>query len=131
VLAALERADARDLLRRLPAGLVTQLGKDANDGVVLSGGQWQKIALGRAMMRTRPLLLILDEPTSASARAVARATGGVAVFVSHRFSTVRMADRIVVVDGGRIVEQGTHDELLEQDGLYADLSALQTAAYSG
>src|SRR4029079_5611871 len=97
------------------------------EGVDLSGGQWQKLALARAMMRERPLLLVLDEPTSAldthaeqglfersaeSARAVARATGGIAIFVSHRFSTVRMADRIVVVDGGRIAEQGTHAELV-------------------
>jgi ATP-binding cassette subfamily B protein len=145
VLAALERADARELVSRLPAGLETLLGKGSHAGVELSGGQWQKIALSRAMMRSRPLLLILDEPTSAldahaehvlferyaaSARAVAKATGGVAIFVSHRFSTVRMADRIVVIDGGRIAEQGTHDELLANNGIYADLYALQAGAYA-
>jgi ATP-binding cassette subfamily B protein len=96
------------------------------------------------MMRAKPLLLVLDEPTSsldahaehvlferyaASARAVAQATGGIAIFVSHRFSTVRMADRIVVVDDGRIVEQGSHEELVARDGVYAELFALQAAAY--
>jgi ATP-binding cassette, subfamily B, bacterial len=98
------------------------------------------------MMRERPLLLVLDEPTSAldasaehelferyaaSARAVARATGGIAVFVSHRFSTVRMADLIVVVEDGRIAEQGTHAELVALGGLYAELFDLQAAAYAG
>ena len=92
----------------------------------------------------RPLLLILDEPTSAldahaehelferyaeSARAVARATGGIAIFVSHRFSTVRMADLIVVVEGGRIAEEGTHEQLVQRRGIYAELFALQAAAY--
>ena len=106
--------------------------------------QWQRLALARAMMRARPLLLVLDEPTSAldahaehvlferyadSARAVAEATGGVAIFVSHRFSTVRMADLIVVVDEGKIVEQGTHEQLLAHGGLYAELFSLQAAAY--
>jgi ATP-binding cassette subfamily B protein len=145
VLAALDRADARELVARLPAGLDTQLGKEVGDGVELSGGQWQKIALGRAMMRTKPLLLILDEPTSAldahaehvlferyvaSARSVAEATGGIAIFVSHRFSTVRMADHIVVIDGGRIAEHGTHHELVANGRLYAELYAMQASAYA-
>jgi ATP-binding cassette, subfamily B, bacterial len=141
---AVTRAAARDLVEDLADGLDTKLGGTQPGGVELSGGQWQKIALARAMMRERPLLLVLDEPTSAldahaehelferyaeSARAVAKATGGIAVFVSHRFSTVRMADLIVVVDGGRIAERGTHDELVAHEGVYAELFALQAAAY--
>ncbi|HWG56967.1 MAG TPA: ABC transporter ATP-binding protein [Gaiellaceae bacterium] len=144
VTAAIERAAAGDVVAQLEHGLETQLGRAYADGAELSGGQWQKLALARAVMREAPLLLILDEPTSAldahaehalferyaaSAREVARKTGGIAIFVSHRFSTVRMADLIVVLDGGRIVERGTHAELVALGGLYAELYALQAAAY--
>ncbi|MBN2177746.1 MAG: ABC transporter ATP-binding protein [Demequinaceae bacterium] len=145
VRAALDRARAEDVLRRLPDGLETFVGKSFDTGTDLSGGQWQKLALGRAMMRVSPLLLLLDEPTSAldaqaehnlfeqyalGARRVAQATGAITVLVSHRFSTVRMADFILVVGDGRIVEAGTHNELMALDGLYADLYGLQARQYA-
>jgi ATP-binding cassette subfamily B protein len=144
VRAALDRAHAGDVIDRLDDGLATQLGRSHTDGAELSGGQWQKLALGRAMMRKSPLLLILDEPTAAldaeaehqlfeqyaaNARRVGRDTGAITVLVSHRFSTVRMADLIVVVADGRIAESGSHDTLMAADGLYAELYDLQAAAF--
>jgi len=142
--AALERAHASDVAATLPKGLETQLGRYFKDGVGLSGGQWQKLALGRAMMRPAPLLLVLDEPTAAldapsehalferyagAARRAATANGGITLLVSHRFSTVRMADLIVVVEGGRVVASGSHGELMARGGLYAELYELQGRAY--
>ena len=141
---ALERAHASDVIDRLEQGLSTQLGKSYAEGTELSGGQWQKLALGRAMMREHPLLLVLDEPTSAldaqaehelferyaaNAKRVGTATGAITLFVSHRFSTVRMADLIVVVAEGKVLESGSHAELMHRDGLYAELYELQAKAY--
>lgn len=145
VIAAMKRARGDDLLTRLADGLETQLGKSYNDGTELSGGEWQKITLGRAFMREAPLLLVLDEPTSAldaeaeaalfdryarQVKQVASQTGGVTVLVSHRFSTVRMADLIVVLDGGRIVEYGDHATLTKRGGMYAELFDIHSRAYA-
>ena len=144
VCTALERAGGGDLPGRLPRGLETRLGKDWEDGVELSGGQWQKLALGRAMMREQPLLLVLDEPTASldaeaehalferyadAARRSAASAGTITVLVSHRFSTVRMADLIVVLEGGRIREVGSHAQLMAGGGLYAELYELQARSY--
>jgi ATP-binding cassette subfamily B protein len=141
---ALDRAGAADVVARLEEGLATHLGKSYAEGTELSSGQWQKLALGRAMMREAPLLLILDEPTSAldaeaehvlferyaeNARRFGAQTGAITVLVSHRFSTVRMADLILVVADGRIAESGAHEALLQRNGLYAELYALQASAY--
>lgn len=139
---ALDRAGA-EFAQHLAGGLETQLGPSWEGGVDLSGGEWQKLALARAMMRPDPLLLVFDEPTAsldpqteqsifervaAEARA-GIASGRVTLLVSHRFSTVRMADLIVVLDGGRVVGCGSHAELMARGGLYAELYELQSSAY--
>jgi ATP-binding cassette subfamily B protein len=143
VLRAVDRAGASDVVARLPSGLETQLGPTWPGGVEVSFGQWQKLALARGFMRDRPLLLVLDEPTAAldaeTEHALferyadaARGDGGdgrITVLVSHRFSTVRMAGLIVVLDGARLVEMGTHDELMTTGGQYSQLYAIQAAAY--
>jgi ATP-binding cassette subfamily B protein len=139
IAAAARRADADGFLERLPDGYETVLGREFWGGYDLSIGQWQRIALARAFFRDASLV-ILDEPTAAlDARAESRLfermrellEGRAAVLISHRFSSVRSADRIYVLSHGRVVEQGTHDELVGGDGLYADLFALQAAAYLG
>ena len=143
VLAAVDRAGAGDVVARLTSGLNTQLGPTWPSGVELSFGQWQKLALARGFMRDQPLLLVLDEPTAAldaetehalfeRYSAAARGTsesGRITILVSHRFSTVRMADLIVVLDGARLVEVGTHDELMGKGGQYSELYGIQAAAY--
>src|SRR6266478_3108409 len=143
VVAAVDRAGADDVVAHLNAGLDTQLGPTWPGGVELSFGQWQKLALARGFMRDEPLLLVLDEPTAAldaetehalfeRYSAAARGTGEsgrITILVSHRFSTVRMADLIVVLDGARLVEVGTHEELMAKRGHYAELYSIQAAAY--
>jgi ATP-binding cassette subfamily B protein len=129
---------ASDIISGLPSGYETQLGKWFKDGQELSGGQWQKIALSRAFMRTDADILVLDEPTAAmDARAEAEifehfrklTRNRVAILISHRFSTVRMASQIVVIENGRIIERGSHEALMELDGHYARLFSLQAAGY--
>jgi ATP-binding cassette subfamily B protein len=143
VVAAVDRAGAADVVEHLRTGLDTQLGPTWPDGVEVSFGQWQKLALARGFMRDEPLVLVLDEPTAAldaetehalferyaaGARREAQ-SGRITILVSHRFSTVRMADLIVVLDGARAVEIGTHEELMARGGPYADLYGIQAAAY--
>jgi ABC-type multidrug transport system fused ATPase/permease subunit len=136
VLEALRTAGGGKLLASLPEGLQTRLGRKSWDGKGLSGGQWQTVANARAAMRQAPLLRILDEPSaSLDARAeewlfqqyagLSRHDGGVTILVTHRFTTARAADLIVVLDGGRVTEVGTHDTLSQADGLYAELFRLQ------
>jgi len=144
---AVSRAGADDVVARLAAGIDTQLGATWPDGAEVSFGQWQKLALARGFMRDQPLLLVLDEPTAAldaetehalferfaaAARAgqgAGNGDGRITILVSHRFSTVRMADLIVVLDGARVAEVGTHDELMSRGGQYAQLYGIQAAAY--
>jgi ATP-binding cassette, subfamily B, bacterial len=149
--AAVERAGAHDVVEHLVSGLETQLGHTWPDGIELSFGQWQKLALARGFMREHPLVLVLDEPTAALdaetehalferyAAAVRdgrtdgphgpSADGRITILVSHRFSTVRMADLIVVLDGARLIEAGSHEALMARAGHYAELYGIQATAY--
>ncbi|HLJ45664.1 MAG TPA: ABC transporter ATP-binding protein [Bryobacteraceae bacterium] len=139
IVAAVNRAGADDVVAKFNEGLHTQLGATWPGGVEVSFGQWQKLALARGFMRNEPLVLVLDEPTAAldaeTEHALferyANATRGshITILVSHRFSTVRMADVIVVLDGARLVEFGSHEELLAKRGQYAELYEIQAAAY--
>jgi ATP-binding cassette, subfamily B, bacterial len=141
VVTAVARAGADDVISKLGAGLDTQLGPTWPGGVEVSFGQWQRVALARGFMRDRPLVLVLDEPTAALdaetehalferyANAAYTADGRITILVSHRFSTVRMASLIVVLRGARVVEVGSHDELMTRGRQYAELYGIQAAAY--
>jgi ATP-binding cassette subfamily B protein len=141
---ALAEARAETVTARLPGGLDGYVGRRYEDGMDLSGGQWQTVALSRSLMRDDPLLLVLDEPAAAldasaehaiferyasSVLSAAGATGGVTVLISHRFSTVLMAGSIAVLDKGRLVEHGPHRQLMASGGLYSELFQLQQRAY--
>ena len=136
-------AGADRVIERLPAGLDTQLGRRFEGGVDLSEGEWQRVALARGLMRPGPLVLILDEPTASldpraehevferfSAMAAGSGQKPITLLVSHRFSTVRMADLIVVLHDGRVEEIGSHDDLLAAGGRYAELFTLQASRYA-
>ena len=135
---AAEKGMARPFIEQLSEGFGTQLGKWFKDGQELSGGQWQKIALSRAFMRSSADILVLDEPTSAMDPQAefdifnhfrSLTQNQMVVLISHRFSTVRMADKIAVIEGGELLEEGTHEELLQAGGRYATLFSLQAAGY--
>jgi ATP-binding cassette subfamily B protein len=139
ILKASRQAGSDGLIAGLPQGYETALGKWFDAGVNLSGGEWQKVALARAFMRDARILL-LDEPTSALdaqaeyelfERIHSLTRGRTAVYISHRFSTVRRADRILFLEHGRLVEQGTHEQLMRLNGRYARLFRLQASAYTG
>jgi ABC-type multidrug transport system fused ATPase/permease subunit len=135
---ASEKGMAKPFINNMPQGFGTQLGKWFKGGQELSGGQWQKIALSRAFMRSQADILVLDEPTAAmDAEAEmsifnhfrALTKNQMVVLISHRFSTVRMADKIIVMANGKIIEQGSHDQLLTLNGRYAHLFSLQAEGY--
>ena len=141
---SVDRGGARPVIDSLPDGLTTPLGKTYQHGEELSGGQWQRLAIARGMMPTTPLCLVLDEPTAALDPAAEQAlydhyrqaassievAGAITILISHRFSSVRMADLIVVFDNGTIIETGSHDALLTADGAYARMYHRQASAYS-
>jgi ATP-binding cassette subfamily B protein len=135
---AIDMGGAREVVESLAQGKKTQLGRWFKGGVELSGGQWQKVALARAFMREEADILVLDEPTAALdaeaehavfERFQSLAKGRTAILISHRFPTVRMADRIIVLEDGRIIEEGTHGGLLDKHGEYARLFELQAHGY--
>ncbi|MBD2039796.1 ABC transporter ATP-binding protein [Microcoleus sp. FACHB-672] len=135
---AAEKGMARPFIETMPESFKTQLGRWFKSGVELSGGQWQKIALSRAFMRTKADILVLDEPTAAMdaeaefeifERFRTLTQKQMVFLISHRFSTVRMADKIAVIEAGELIEEGTHEELLQANGRYAQLFTIQAAGY--
>jgi ATP-binding cassette subfamily B protein len=135
---AVSRGGAQEVLASLPKGVEQPLGRWFNEGMELSGGQWQKVGLSRGFMREEADILILDEPTAALDAEAEQAVferfrqltkGKTSILISHRFPTVRMADRIIVIEGGQILEEGTHDSLIKSGGRYAHLFSLQAAGY--